>query len=70
MAEAQKENRIFYQQDCDLSLLDGKTVAVIGDGSQGHAHAQNLNLYALRSDTLFFKISFMFICFFIIASFL
>ena len=42
MAEAQKENRIFYQQDCDLSLLDGKTVAVIGYGSQGHAHAQNL----------------------------
>ena len=42
MAEAQKENRILYQQDCDLSLLDGKTVAVIGYGSQGHAHAQNL----------------------------
>ena len=38
MAEA----RIFYQNDCDLSLLDGKTVAIIGYGSQGHAHALNL----------------------------
>ena len=33
--------RIFYQQDCNLSLLDGKTIAVIGYGSQGHAHALN-----------------------------
>ncbi len=33
--------RIFYQQDCDLSLLNGKTIAVIGYGSQGHAHALN-----------------------------
>ena len=36
-----KDARIFYQQDCDLSLLDGKTIAVIGYGSQGHAHALN-----------------------------
>ena len=36
-----KEARIFYQQDCDLSLLKGKTIAVIGYGSQGHAHALN-----------------------------
>jgi len=36
-----KYARIFYQQDCDLSLLDGKTIAVIGYGSQGHAHALN-----------------------------
>ncbi len=35
-------NRIFYQQDCDLGRLDGKTVAIIGYGSQGHAHALNL----------------------------
>ncbi|MCR5153892.1 MAG: ketol-acid reductoisomerase [Lachnospiraceae bacterium] len=34
--------KIFYQQDCDLSYLDGKTVAIIGYGSQGHAHALNL----------------------------
>ena len=34
--------RIFYQQDCDLQKLNGKTVAIIGYGSQGHAHALNL----------------------------
>ncbi len=34
--------RIFYQQDCDLTKLNGKTVAIIGYGSQGHAHALNL----------------------------
>ncbi len=33
--------KIFYQEDCNLSLLDGKTIAVIGYGSQGHAHALN-----------------------------
>ncbi|MBR4095904.1 MAG: ketol-acid reductoisomerase [Oscillospiraceae bacterium] len=34
--------KIYYQQDCDLGRLDGKTVAIIGYGSQGHAHALNL----------------------------
>ncbi|QHQ62790.1 ketol-acid reductoisomerase [Anaerocolumna sedimenticola] len=33
--------KIFYQEDCNLSLLEGKTVAIIGYGSQGHAHALN-----------------------------
>ncbi len=33
---------LFYDKDCDLSLLDGKKVAIIGYGSQGHAHALNL----------------------------
>ena len=33
---------IFYDDDADLSLLDGKTIAIIGYGSQGHAHALNL----------------------------
>jgi ketol-acid reductoisomerase len=33
----------FYDKDCDLSLIKGKNVAIIGYGSQGHAHAQNLN---------------------------
>jgi len=34
--------KMYYDSDCDLSLLKGKTVAIIGYGSQGHAHAQNL----------------------------
>ena len=33
---------IYYQSDCNLSVLDGKTVAIIGYGGQGHAHALNL----------------------------
>ncbi|HHX72763.1 MAG TPA: ketol-acid reductoisomerase [Clostridiales bacterium] len=33
---------MYYEKDCNLSLLNGKTVAVIGYGSQGHAHALNL----------------------------
>jgi ketol-acid reductoisomerase len=33
---------MYYDDDADLSLLEGKTVAIIGYGSQGHAHAQNL----------------------------
>ena len=32
---------IYYQEDCNLAMLDGKTIAVIGYGSQGHAHALN-----------------------------
>ena len=34
--------KIYYDNDCDLTLLDGKAVGIIGFGSQGHAHAQNL----------------------------
>ena len=34
--------KIYYDKDADLSYLDGKTVAIIGYGSQGHAHALNL----------------------------
>ena len=33
---------IFYDKDCDLSIIQGKKVAIIGYGSQGHAHALNL----------------------------
>jgi ketol-acid reductoisomerase len=33
---------IYYDKDADLSLIKGKTVAIIGYGSQGHAHALNL----------------------------
>jgi len=35
--------KVFYDKDCDLKLVKSKKVAVIGYGSQGHAHAQNLN---------------------------
>ena len=35
--------KIFYESDCNLGVLDGKTVAIIGFGSQGHAHALNLH---------------------------
>lgn len=34
--------KIYYQEDCNLALLEGKTIAIIGYGSQGHAHALNL----------------------------
>ena len=34
--------RIFYQEDCNLSALEGQKIAIIGYGSQGHAHALNL----------------------------
>ncbi|MCR4471886.1 MULTISPECIES: ketol-acid reductoisomerase [unclassified Burkholderia] len=48
--------KVFYDKDGDLSLIKGNTVAIIGYGSQGHAHAQNLNdsgvnvLVGLRKD--------------------
>ena len=35
--------KVYYDKDCDLSLIKNKKVAIIGFGSQGHAHAQNLN---------------------------
>ncbi|MFH1650918.1 MAG: ketol-acid reductoisomerase [Chloroflexota bacterium] len=34
--------KIYYEKDADLNLLKGKTIGIIGYGSQGHAHAQNL----------------------------
>ena len=42
-------NRIFYQEDCNISLLEGKTIAIIGYGSQGHAHALNLKESVLET---------------------
>ena len=38
---------MYYERDCNLSLLDGKKIAVIGYGSQGHAHALNLRIPAV-----------------------
>jgi len=35
--------KVFYDKDCDIKLIKGKKVAIIGYGSQGHAHALNLN---------------------------
>jgi len=49
--------KINYDKDCDLSIIKGKKVAIIGYGSQGHAHANNLKdsgvdvTVALRSDS-------------------
>ncbi|MBQ8054379.1 MAG: ketol-acid reductoisomerase [Lachnospiraceae bacterium] len=40
--EKMSEAKIYYQEDCNLSVLEGKTIAIIGYGSQGHAHALNL----------------------------
>ncbi|MBQ9270015.1 MAG: ketol-acid reductoisomerase [Oscillospiraceae bacterium] len=34
--------KMYYEKDCDLSVLSGKRIAIVGYGSQGHAHAQNL----------------------------
>ncbi len=34
--------KVYYDKDCDLGLLEGKVIGIIGFGSQGHAHAQNL----------------------------
>src|SRR5438876_10210234 len=39
----EKDMKVYYDKDADLSLIKGKNVAIIGYGSQGHAHAQNLN---------------------------
>ncbi|MDR0524599.1 MAG: NAD(P)-binding domain-containing protein, partial [Spirochaetaceae bacterium] len=39
---------MYYEKDCDLGLLKGKTIAVIGYGSQGHAHALNAKESGLK----------------------
>jgi ketol-acid reductoisomerase len=41
MEDKKMAAKIYYQEDCNLALLEGKTIAVIGYGSQGHAHALN-----------------------------
>jgi ketol-acid reductoisomerase len=42
MPAAMSGLNVYYDKDCDLSLISAKNVAIIGYGSQGHAHAQNL----------------------------
>src|ERR1700755_1445488 len=34
--------KVYYDADCDINLITGKKIAILGYGSQGHAHAQNL----------------------------
>jgi ketol-acid reductoisomerase len=34
--------KLYYENDCDVSIIQGRKVAIIGYGSQGHAHALNL----------------------------
>ncbi len=49
--------QVYYDKDCDLSLIQGKKVTIVGYGSQGHAHANNLKdsgvevTIALRKDS-------------------
>ena len=42
--------KIYYDKDADLALLKNKTIAILGYGSQGHAHAQNLPRQRLHGD--------------------
>ena len=53
--------QVYYDADCDQQLIKDKKVAIVGYGSQGHAHAQNLRdsgvgelAIALRDGTVFF----------------
>ena len=41
--------RVYYDRDADINLIKGKKVAVVGYGSQGHAHALNLRDPAART---------------------
>ena len=43
---------IYYEADADRSYIDGKKVAVLGYGSQGHAHALNLKESGIESSTV------------------
>ena len=41
--------KVYYDKDCDFSLIKNKAIAIIGYGSQGHAHAQNLKDSGVKS---------------------
>src|ERR1700732_1732768 len=44
--------RVYYDRDADLNLIKGKKVAIIGYGSQGHAHALNLRDSGVKEVTV------------------
>lgn len=54
-------SKIYYNQDADTKILEGKTIAIVGYGSQGHAHARNLHdsgfkvVVALRKESAFWE---------------
>src|ERR1700689_3664210 len=48
MKPKEKEMQVYYDKDADLGLICDKKVAIIGYGSQGHAHAQNLRDSGVR----------------------
>jgi len=54
-------SNIYYNQDADTKILEGKTIAIVGYGSQGHAHARNLHdsgfkvVVALRKESAFWE---------------
>ena len=50
--------KTYYEKDCDLGVLKGKTVAIIGFGSQGHAHAEMLYM---RNTNMMVTATFVFI---------
>ncbi|MFI3174227.1 MAG: ketol-acid reductoisomerase [Bacillota bacterium] len=56
-------SKLYYEKDCNLNALKGKTVAIIGYGSQGHAHAQNLKdsgvntIIGLRTSSKSFEVA-------------
>ena len=43
--------RVYYDRDADVNLIKGKNVAIIGYGSQGHAHANNLKDSGVRTSS-------------------
>ena len=45
--------KMYYEKDCDLSVLNGKKIAVIGYGSQGHAHHRTSEIPAAMSSLAF-----------------
>ena len=44
--------RVYYDRDCDINLIKDKNVAVVGYGSQGHAHALNMRDSGVKARSL------------------